>query len=112
MEPFGGSRTDQGVQLVDEQDDIVRLDDLLHDDLEPFLELAAVFGARDQRAEVERYHTPVQDVLRYVGIDDPLGKTLDDRGLADAGLADDDGIVLGPAGEDLKDDGQFLDHAR
>ena len=35
--------------------------------------------------------------------DDPLGEALDDRGLADAGLADQDGVVLGAAGEDLDD---------
>ena len=33
--------------------------------------------------------------------DDPLGQPLDDGGLADAGLADQDRVVLGPAGEDL-----------
>ena len=87
---FCGSCADQRMQLVDEENDVVRLDDLLHDDLEPFLELAAVLGARDQGAEVERYDTTVQDVLRNVGVDDALRKAFDDRGLADAGLADDD----------------------
>jgi hypothetical protein len=31
--------------------------------------------------------------------DDALGQTFDDCGLADAGLADEDGIVLGAAGD-------------
>ena len=39
----------------------------------------------------------------HVAVDDPLGEALDDRGLADAGLADQDGVVLGAAGEDLDD---------
>jgi hypothetical protein len=35
------------MELVDEQDDVVGLNDLLHDDLETLLELAAVLGSRD-----------------------------------------------------------------
>src|SRR5207244_2623054 len=34
-------------------------------------------------------------------LDDALGESLDDGGLADAGLADQDGVVLGAAGENL-----------
>ncbi len=34
-------------------------------------------------------------------MDDPLGEPLDDGGLADAGLAEEDGVVLRAAGEDL-----------
>ena len=40
----------------------------------------------------------------HVAVDDPLREALDDRGLADAGLADQDGVVLGAARE-------HLDHA-
>ena len=36
-------------------------------------------------------------------MDDRLGEALDDGGLADAGLADEDRVVLGAAGEDLHD---------
>ena len=43
----------------------------------------------------------VAQALGDVAVDDPLGKALDDRGLADAGLADQDRVVLGPAAEDL-----------
>ena len=39
----------------------------------------------------------------HVAADDPLGEALDDRGLADAGLADEDRVVLGPARQDLDD---------
>ena len=34
-------------------------------------------------------------------VDDRLGEALDDRGLADAGLADQHRVVLGAAAEDL-----------
>ena len=41
--------------------------------------------------------------LGDVAGDDALGEALDDRGLADAGLADQHRVVLGAAGEDLDD---------
>ncbi len=40
--------------------------------------------------------------------DDPLGEPLDDGGLADARLADEDRVVLGAAGEDLDDAADLL----
>ena len=81
-----------------------RVGDLLEHRLEPVLELAAVLGTRDQRADVERDHAAVAQRVGDVAGDDALGEALDDRGLADAGLADQDGVVLGAPRE-------HLDHA-
>ena len=75
--------------------------DLLEHGLEPLLELAAVLRAGDQGADVERDHAAVAQRLGDVAVDDPLGETLDDRRLADPGLADQDGVVLRPAREHL-----------
>ena len=77
--------------------------DLGDDLLQPLLELAAILGARDQRADVERDQPLVLQLLRHVAGDDALGQPLDDRRLADARLADQGGVVLGAAGEDLHD---------
>ena len=87
---------DDGVQLVDERDDLAvgRLD-LLEHRLEPLLELAAVLGPGDHRAEVEGDEPLAAQGLGDVAVDDALGEALDDGGLADAGLADEDGVVLG-----------------
>ena len=41
--------------------------------------------------------------LGHVAGDDPLGQALDDGGLADAGLADQHRVVLGPPGQHLDD---------
>ena len=93
---------DQRVHLVDEQDDLaVRGLDLREHGLQPLLELAAIFGAGDQRAEIERQHLLVLEALGHVAIDDAVRQPLDDRRLADAGLADQHGIVLGAAGQHL-----------
>ena len=98
---------DEGVHLVDEQDDAaVRRRHLLQHGLEPLLELAAVFCAGDQRTHVERQELLVLQAFRNIAVDDALGEALDDRGLADAGLADQHGIVLGAARQHLDGAGQ------
>ena len=98
----GLAGADEGVHLVDEEDDLAfRGFDLREHGLEPLLELAAIFGAGDQRAEIERQHLLVLEALRHVALDDAVREALDDGGLADAGLADQHGIVLGAAGEHL-----------
>ena len=95
---------DDGVQLVEEGDDLpVGVLDLLQDGLEPLLELAAVLRAGDHRAEVEGDELLVAQRLGDVAGDDPLGQPFDDRGLADAGLADQHRVVLRTPGEHLDD---------
>ena len=99
-----GARADHRVQLVDEQDDpALGVLDLLEDGLEPLLELAPELGAGDERAEIERDDPLVLEPLRDVAPDDPLGEPLGDGRLADAGLADEDRVVLGPARQHLDD---------
>ena len=105
----GLAGADERVHLVDEQDDAaVRRRHLLQHGLEPLLELAAILRAGDQGAHVEREQLLVLQALRHVAVDDALREPLDDRGLADAGLADQHRIVLGAAGEHLDGAPDFL----
>ena len=105
----GLAGADQRVHLVDEQDDAaLGRGDFLQHGLQPLLELAAVFRAGDQRAQVERQQLLVFQAFRHVAVEDPQRQTLDDRGLADAGLADQHGIVLGAAGQHLNGAADFL----
>jgi hypothetical protein len=97
------------VHLVDEQDDAaLGRGHFLQHGLQPLLELAAIFGARDQRAEIERQQFLVLQAFRHVAIDDAQRQAFDDRGLADAGLADQHRIVLGAAGQHLDGAADFL----
>ena len=90
------------MHLVDEQDDAaLGRGDLGEDRLQTLLELAAIFGAGDQGAHVQGHDGLVAQALGHVAVDDAQGESFDDGGLADAGLADQDGVVLGAAGEDL-----------
>ena len=101
---LAAARAHERVQLVDEGDDLaVGVVDLLEHGLEPLLELAAVLRAGDERGEVERDELLVLERVGDVARDDALGEPLDDGGLADAGLADEHGVVLGAPGEHLAD---------
>ena len=100
---LGGTGSDERVQLVDEQDDVAAGADLLQHLLEALLEVAAVARARDQRAEVEGVELLALERLGDVAVDDVGGEALDDRGLADAGLTDQHGVVLGAPRQHLHD---------
>jgi hypothetical protein len=54
------------------------------------------------------HHLAAAQRLGHVARDDALGQTLDDGGLAHAGLADEHGIVLGAARQNLDDAAHFF----
>ena len=106
---IGLAGTDQGVDLVDEQDHLaIGLREVVEHRLQALLELAAELGARDERREVEREQALVLEGLRHLAVDDALCQALDDGGLAHARLADQHRIVLGAAREDLDGAADFL----
>ena len=106
---FGRARAHQRVQLVDEEDDLaLRVFDLLQHRLEAIFKLAAILRARQHRAQIERHHALVLQSFGHVAGDDALRQAFDDRGLADAGLADQHRIVLGAAGEHLHHAANFF----
>ncbi len=93
---LGLAGADHGVQLVDEEDHAPFLaPDLLQHGLQPLLEIAAVLGTGEQRAEVQRQQPAVLQPFGHLAVDDALRQALDDRGLAHAGLADQHRVVLG-----------------
>ena len=81
----------------------VGVGDLLEHALQALLELAAVHRTGDEGRDVEGDELLVLERLGDVARDDALGESLDDGGLADAGLADQHRVVLGAAGEHLAD---------
>ena len=106
---FGRARPDDRVQLVDEEDEpALGVHDFLEHGLEALLELAAVLGAGNQCAHVERHDLLVLQAFGDIAPDDALGQPFDDGGLADPGFADEHRIVLGPAGEHLDHAPHFL----
>ena len=98
---LGLAGADDGVELVDEEQDApLALLDLVEHGLQALLELAAVLGAGEQRAHVEREDGAVLEPLGHVAAHDALGQAFDDGGLAHARLADQHGVVLGLARQD------------
>ena len=105
---FGGSRTDQRVQLVDEQDDVAAGVDLLEHLLEAFLEVTAVAAAGHQRTQIQGVELLVLQRFGDLAVHDGLCEALHDRGLTDAGLTDQHRVVLGAPGQHLHDPLDFL----
>ena len=96
---FGLAGADDGVELVDKEDDpAIGLFHLIEHSLEAFFEFAAVFRAGDERTHVQGEDRLVLQALGHVAAEDALREALDDGGLAHAGLADQDGIVFRLAG--------------
>ena len=99
---FGRTGAHQRVQLVDEENDLAfALRDRLEQRLEALLEFTAELRARHDRAHVEYQELPVAQCVGHIAVGDALRETLHDGGLAHARIADEHGVVLGAAGEDL-----------
>ena len=69
--------------------------------LEALLEIAAVLGAGDERAHVQRVDGAVGQHLRHLVLDDQQRQAFGHGGLADAGFADEQRVVLAAPAEDL-----------
>ena len=91
------------MDLVDEEQRVVALAQRVHVGLEARLEVAAVAGAREHRADVERVELGVAQVVGHAPLADPQREALGERRLADARLADEDRVVLPAPREDVHD---------
>ncbi|MCY1406267.1 hypothetical protein D9M71_215280 [compost metagenome] len=95
--------------LVDEQQDRgLRLLHRIDDVLQALFELALDARAGLQQAEVEGAHADGLQAVGDVAFGDTQGQAFDQRGLADTGVADQDGVVLAPPAEDVDDLADFV----
>ena len=97
---FRRASPDQGMQFVNEQDRVAVFD-LGDDFFQPLLELAAIFGARDERPDVQLQDALANQRLRHFAGDDTLGQAFNDGRLANTRFADQGGIVLAAPRQDL-----------
>ena len=79
------------------------LHQLFHDGLEALFELAAIFCAGDDQRKIESENALVGQERRNFAVGDALRQSFDDGGLAYAGLADQHGIILRAAAQNLDD---------
>ena len=85
------------MDLVDEEDRVRLVAQLLQHALQALLEVTAVLGAGQQRAHVQRVDVGVGQDFGHVFLGDAPGQAFGDGRLADAGLADQQRVVLAPA---------------
>ena len=101
--------TDDGVQLINEEDDLaLTLLHLVQNALQALLELAAVLCTSHQRAHVQAEHGAVFQVFGHIAAHDPFGQALGDCRFADARLTDQAGVVLRLTGQDADDVADLL----
>src|SRR5690606_34465180 len=103
----GSARPDDGMQFVDEEDDVRALLELVHHGLHTLLELSAVFCAGHKGRKVQRNDSFVIEDSADLPLDDPHGKSLGDGCLADSRFADEYRVVLFPAAQNLRDPFDF-----
>ena len=105
---LGRAGTDDGVHLVDKQDNVVGFGRLLDHVLEALLKLTAILGTRDKTRQVERPDILVHKVLGHVAGSDLLCQALDDGRLAHAGVTQNERVVLGAARKNFHHTLDFL----
>ena len=106
---LGLSCAHNGVQLIDEQDDLaLGLLHLVQHGFQPFLKLAPVLGARNQRAHIQGENGLVLQLFGDILLHDSLGKSLGNGGFAHAGFADQDRVVLRLPGQNADNVPDFL----
>ena len=100
---IASSRTDQGVNFVDEEDDIaVGLRHLVDHALQTFFKFAFVLRARHEGTHIERIQAATLQAHGHVAAHDTLGQALNDGRLTRTRLTDEDGVVLRASRQDLQ----------
>ena len=92
------------MNFVNEQDGLLGVSQFLEHGLQTLLEVTAVFGAGQQRAHIQGIDMRIPEDLRHFIFRNAAGQALGDSGLAHAGFADQQRVVLAAAA-------QGLDHA-
>ena len=101
--------THQRMHFVNEQDDLAVVGlHLVQHSLQPLFEFTAIFCTGNQRAHVERHQLLVLEALGHVTIDDTQRQSFGDCGLANAGLTDQNRIVLRPTRQNLDRAADFI----
>ena len=98
---LGIARADDIMHLVDDENNVALLADLFDESLHAAFKLTAKLRPRHQRREIQQVNLLIPELHGHVAVCDTLGKAFGDGGLADTRFADETGIVLLAAVEDL-----------
>ena len=89
------------MNLINEQDDVARGLDFADKPLDALLKLAAELGAGHKAGHIQQIDFLILQAGRNLALGNALGNAFGNRGLADTGLANQAGVVLLAAAEDL-----------
>ena len=89
------------VQLVNKKQDVTGAGHLGQGIFHPFLKVAAILGAGHHPGQIQGEQTLFSQRLRHLTRGDALCQPLRHRGLAHPRLADEAGVILGAAAEDV-----------
>jgi len=103
-----GAGADDRVNLVHEEDGAGYAFQFGQHALEPSLEIPPVLGPGKQRPHVQREDLGLAEALRHIPLGDAKRQTFGQGGLADTGVAHEDGIVLAPAQQHMDGAGHLL----
>ena len=95
------TRRGDGMNFINKEDDVARGLDLTEQALDPLFELAPELGAGHEAGQIEQENFLVLQAHGDVALGDPLRDALSDGRLADARLADEAGVVLLAAAQNL-----------
>ena len=98
---LSGACADNGVQLVDEKDDVTVLFSLLHYLLDTVFKFAAVLSTGYHAGKIQRQQLFVQQLFRHFTLGNFPSQSLGNGRLADTGLTDKTWVILTAAGQDL-----------
>ena len=98
---LGTARTDKRVNFIDEEDDVLRLDDIIHHILQALLKLTAVLRARDECRHRQRHNVLVLKEKGHLSGGNASCQSLGDGRLANPRLTKQEWIVLRPPCQNL-----------
>ena len=95
------TRANERVDFVDEQNRVGLSLQVLDHAFQALLKVAAVFGAGQQSAHVQRVHDGLGQDFRHIALGDAPCQTFGNRGFTHASLAHQERVVLAAAAQDL-----------
>ena len=95
----GGTRANDGVNFIDEQDSAISLLQLNHHGFQALFKVAAIARTCEKRAHVEREYRRIGQHIWHIIIDNAAGNTFCNGGFTHARVAHEERVILAAARE-------------
>ena len=107
--PIRFASADQSVHFVDEQDDVAfSAGHFVEHGFQTLFKLTPIFRSSDKRAHIQRHQLFIAQRFRHIAVHDAQRQAFGDGGLAHTGFADQHGVVLGAARQNLHGAANFF----